>query len=152
MNIFVVSNDPQLCADRLQLYKRRANKMITETQQLLAFAQVSLDLYPRIRTVGGDFYKVEGNHKNRPCTLWAGKDIKNFTWLVYHLQALHLHYQGDKFQNVRSNLEILFNQCVQLDINLEFVNCAKSDEKNLCFTHIQNVHEAYDLYLKAQGA
>lgn len=71
MNVFVLSTCP-IEAAQMQCDKHVV-KMVVETAQMLC-------------TVGIGSYKP--THKNHPCTVWAGKSLENFEWLVAHGLAL----------------------------------------------------------------
>lgn len=75
MNIFVLSTCP-IEAATMQCDKHVV-KMVLETAQMLC-------------TVGHGSYKR--THQNHPCTIWAGRSIENFEWLIAHGLALCEEY------------------------------------------------------------
>jgi hypothetical protein len=94
MNIFYLDDDPQVCA---QAYcDKHVNKMITETVQMLCTNFIRMQPkglevleYTNIRTKRAKLTYYFGNiqlfapsHANHPCTLWAGRSIENYMWLL----------------------------------------------------------------------
>jgi hypothetical protein len=82
MNIFVVDQDPVVCAQALD--DLRLNKMIIETAQLLSTAMRYYGY------TGNDIYK--STHINHPCAVWARMTTSNYKWLYSYLEAL-----GDEY-------------------------------------------------------
>ncbi len=78
MNIFVVDQDPEICAQTLD--DLRLNKMIIETAQLLSTAM-------RVQGyTGNDIYK--STHINHPCSIWTRQSQGNYAWLLAYFSAL----------------------------------------------------------------
>lgn len=77
MNIFVLDKNPIAAA--WMVCDKHAVKMPTETAQMLSTV---------VRSCGydGDVYRA--SYPKHPCTLWAGRTVKNFSWLVVHGLAL----------------------------------------------------------------
>ena len=71
MNIFVLDEDPQLCAQ--YHCNKHVVKMILETTQLLNNALSNNANY-------NPCYKV--THKNHPASIWAMESFDNFNWLL----------------------------------------------------------------------
>lgn len=70
MNIFVLDNDPKICAE--YHCDKHVVKMILETAQLLCGAH---------HMTGSDApYKL--SHKNHPCSIWVRQNKSNYKWLV----------------------------------------------------------------------
>lgn len=65
MNIFILDEDPRMCA-RYHCDKH-VSKMILESAQMLS-------------TVMGGPYKP--THQNHPCTVWTGESKENALWLI----------------------------------------------------------------------
>jgi len=91
MNIFLVDPDPRICAEALD--DVRLNKMLVETGQLLSTA------YRRLFTTTDQrildtLYKE--THANHPCSVWARKNIYNYSWLLEYFHALHREYYHRK--------------------------------------------------------
>lgn len=88
MNIFVTDPDPEVSAKNLD--DVRLNKMILESCQMLAYA-LAANGCPELElpyTKAGKPYKVNGPHKNHPCSIWAGRTRANYQWLLEHFIAL----------------------------------------------------------------
>ena len=168
MNIFALDRNPITAARLLRQLSpdsKRPNKMITETQQMIAAWQEWKQLPEDqcIKTVAGNLYKTPKQIANHPVTLWVKEDPRNFIWLVWHLTGLFEVYIFEtenpvKFTNVGYNLDRLQpqveaytkqypNWCEEV----QFFNYAKSKEKKLDFTPINDVHEAYKMYLTVQN-
>lgn len=80
MNIFVVDQNPAICAEYLD--DKRLVKMVLETAQLLSSA---------IWLNGGiGPYKL--THKGHPCTIWASRNKANYTWLFIYFKELCKEY------------------------------------------------------------
>jgi hypothetical protein len=128
--------------------------MITESQQILACAQKDQFGKVSMLKVDGEPFKTPESRMNHPVVKWACISVHNMKFLSLYLQSLLDKYEGDKFKNVPVNLDILNKQLVTgiYYRHSPFLNFAKADDKDLDFTHIENVFEAYDLFLKAQGA
>ena len=155
MQIFVTHPNPVDSAIRLYNHQPRALKMITETQQILACYQEYHQHPTRILKLDGKPYSTPKSRMNHPVVKWVCKSHENYKWLVKHLDALYTLYDGSGFKNVPDNLEILFNTFTPENFNhlsIQFLNFAKADSKKLDFTHMSDTFEAYDQFLKAQGA
>lgn len=150
MQIHVTDPSPAKCATFLWQNPVRARKMITETQQMLACAQVHFGYANRIRTIEGKPYKTPKHIMNHPCTKWVCYSRANAYWTVRYLIQLLERYKGKKFKNVLDNTIILTFQFLTSNDPEAFLNLAKSKEKNLDFTDEPNVFKAYKLYLQAQ--
>lgn len=95
MNIFLLSLCP-IEAARMQCDKHVV-KMIVESAQMLS-------------TIVGGQYKP--THRDHPCTVWAGKSVENFEWLVAHGLALCDEYtfrygRRHKTQDVLEHISLL---------------------------------------------
>ena len=156
MNIFVTSKCPKTSAFNLDA--RRRNKMIVETQQMLATA-----LHKRGWTSCLPFKKDGGvykpTHPNHPCTIWVGESHDNFIWTLRHLNWLYCFYinfdKGKGHQNVLGNIDHMA-KAIPLFRNNElcltpFPNCAKNKSLGIDYTHLP-VPESYKQYLKARNA
>lgn len=157
MQVFATSKNPYHAAIRLwKGNKKRALKMITETQQILACCQYHFTGNVTMLKIDGKPYSTPKSRLNHPCVKWSYSDIKNTRWLIDHLKHLYSFYSGNKFINVEYNLHVLNESIRALDMDyfttIDFLNFAKADDKNLDFTHMEDTFKAYDLFLKAQGA
>ena len=153
MQIFVTSRDPKLSALRLYSQTNRALKMITETQQILAAVIDVHGWEHKLLKVDGKPYKSPKSRINHPVVVWARGRDSHMSWLIDHLEALYVLYDGDKFKNVQKNIDILrqFYYAEYSSEDITFLNFAKADDKGLDFRHIDNVFEAYDQFLEIQS-
>ncbi len=71
MNIFVLDQDPKVCAKYHN--NKHVVKMILETAQLLCGVHHMVESKIEIP------YKL--SHKNHPCSIWARECIENYVWL-----------------------------------------------------------------------
>jgi hypothetical protein len=129
--------------------------MITEYQQILACCQKHLFGEVTIYKVNGEPFSTPLSRMNHPVVKWARANKDNFSWLVMCLFWLYgeQHGKSNGFRNVPKNVDVLLDQAHCVDYNeLEFINFAKASDKGLDFTHIECTFEAYDKFLKAQGA
>ena len=153
MQIFVTSESAKESAERLWKNPTRARKMITETQQILACCQEHFLGKVTLQKVDGTAFKTPKSRMHHPCVKWACQSSDNVSWLIDHLWWLLYGYEGTGFQNVPDNI---MHMCKDFDFWTDdpdpFLNFAKASDKGLDFTHIENVFEAYDLFLKAQNA
>jgi hypothetical protein len=92
MNIFVLDQDPRVCAEYHN--NRHAVKMIVEYAQLLCgvhhMTESNLDIP----------YKL--SHKNHPCSIWARKCIENYIWLCdlgLELSKEYTHRYGKRHKS-----------------------------------------------------
>jgi len=92
MNIFVLDQDPRVCATYHN--DKHVVKMILETAQLLC----------------GVHHMTESNldvpyglsHKNHPCSIWARKSLENYIWLCdlgMELSKEYTHRYGKKHKS-----------------------------------------------------
>lgn len=152
MNIFVTSPCPKLSA--LYLDKKRRNKMITESMQMMALALYRNNLRQFIpRRKDGEPYKC-GSHYNHPCTIWAARTQGNFLWLHEHCYWLYYFNQSiDKYAPrpyIVPSFAITLQGAKYLTGGLEpFQNCARNLPLGLDFTHLP-IHDAYIQYLHAR--
>lgn len=118
MNIFVVDQDPVVCAQALD--NLRLNKMIIETAQLLSTAMNEHGYS------GAGIYKT--THRNHPCAIWARESSGNYEWLVKYLDELfteRFHRTG------KPHKSYLISNTLKAGISLlpqgprtEFANCS----------------------------
>jgi len=147
MNIFVTSRDPVKAA--MYLDDQRVVKMATESiQMLFTCIDVMCKWEPTM------FRPQQPNH---PCTVWVRQAKDNFLWLYEHALALEAEWQFRWGHTKQQAAVLRFNQHKgwRHAKNLPkgstpFVNCAANKEYDLDFKHIDNVHKAYRLYLKAR--
>lgn len=101
MNIFILDNDIELCAQ--YHIDKHVVKMVLETTQLMN--NVCILYNSRYIPV----YRI--THKNHPCSLWAGKSLENFMWLSNLGLALckEYTYRYGKIHKCQSIIEFLKN-------------------------------------------
>lgn len=139
MNIFATSSCPVESAKYLDT--KRVNKMILESAQILSTA----------RYLWGYGAPYRPTHIHHPCVIWAASSKGNYIWLLQHFIAL-----CDTFKHRRNKIhkcELLIN-CLMKDIHVDNMhpqtphpNCAANSSLNISYKHIENVHDAYKLYL-----
>lgn len=139
MNIFVTSPCPIESAKFLD--NKRKVKMALESTQMLCTAL----------NVNGITTPYKTGHLNHPCTIWTRQSKQNWQWLYDHAMALCNEYERI-YKKTHGCIKIL-NQIKGLetclpDIGLTpFANCARSKEKGIDYTTVDDVHLAYKLYL-----
>lgn len=139
MNIFVVDQNPTICAQSLD--DLRLNKMIIETAQLLSTAMREYGY------AGTDVYK--STHKNHPCAVWARQTQSNYLWLLTYFIALDWERRQRTGKNHKTyvNLHSHLLQGLALipmgDLT-PFANCST-------YKHLP-VFDAYKLTLKDKWA
>jgi hypothetical protein len=140
MNIFVTSPCPVESAKFLD--DKRVNKMILESAQMLSTAI----------NENGLVAPYKSTHKNHPANAWARETRSNWFWLYKHYIALCEQYTKTTGKIHKTSLlkDTLLEQsyCIPNGELTPFVNCAANLEKNLNFKQVENVFDAYTLYLK----
>lgn len=92
MNIFLVSNNPDECAQALD--DLRLNKMILETGQMLCTAYRHHTKMREADPTTTYFWPLEfpgiykETHKNHPCNVWLRESINNYKWTLNLFIAL----------------------------------------------------------------
>ena len=142
MNIFFT--DPSPIKSAKYLDTKRVNKMILESCQMLATA---------VNENGGKaIYK--STHKNHPSTKWATYSYDNWKWLWNHMVALAMEYKRR-----RGKVHASFMKFVKSDIKQQAMavlpkngltdkpNCAANQSVGVSYKHVDDVYEAYKLYL-----
>lgn len=119
MNIFVISDDPVVCASALD--DLRLNKMIIETAQLLCTAMISHGY------VNSNIYKT--THLNHPCAVWTRQTEGNFRWLVKYFDALNSERENRTGKTHASYIKIWPELCngwqlIPKGNQTPFVNCS----------------------------
>lgn len=144
MNIFASSEDPSISA--INLASKWQIKMITESAQILSNAL----RHHKIE----DERLYKKTHINHPCVIWASQSSDNYQWLMQHMTALNREYRS-KYGRTHKSMEKfhLFEKYVELlpkNGLTKFANCTRDPKRQLDFRHIENVHFAYDLYVKGK--
>jgi hypothetical protein len=150
MNIHFFNSDPVINATYLD--DVRVRKMIVENLQMMSAALHRHNLDDQFKPVAksGKPYRI--SHQNHPSTIWSGNSRQNLLWLCDYTEALYMRYKrsgGQAFTDVPTNLQNVRRGATQLpDVGLTpFVNCAASESLGLNFKHLDDVHEAYKLYM-----
>ncbi len=142
MNIFFTSKDPVEAARNLDT--KRVNKMILESAQMLSTAL-------REHGYSGDeIYK--STHKNHPSTVWARATRANYCWLLQHFEALAVEYHARRGKWHKSFVHLFSTLSAATDFvpNGEltaFANCAANAAVGVSYKHVEDVVQAYILYL-----
>lgn len=133
MNIFVINEDPTVCAKYLD--NKRVVKMTLETAQLLSTA---------IWICGGEGpYKK--THENHPCSIWVRKARGNYIWLLSYFKALGEEYTR-RYKKVHKSIEVCYEildknkDLIPVGDRTDFCNCTT-------FKDIKDTFEAYKLEL-----
>lgn len=142
MNIFFTDKSPIKSAKYLDT--KRVNKMILESCQMLSTAVIQ----------NGGQAPYKSTHKNHPSTLWATHSYENWTWLWNHMVALALEYKKRRGKVHKSFLKFI-NSDIKLQAKKHIPskgltkkpNCAANQQFNVSYKHVENVYEAYKLYL-----
>jgi len=144
MNLFVQSPDPYISAAMLD--NKRVVKMTVETVQLLSTA---------MHLNGATTTPYKPTHPHHPVTLWCARSRGNYLWALEHLRGLASEYTRRYGKIHKSSLYIPEVQEGALwipdGVLQPFVNCARNKDKGVDFTHIQDVHLAYRLYLQERN-
>lgn len=140
MNIFAFDPDPWQSA--LWLDDVRKNKMILETAQLLSTAV-------RFNDPMGGWSVYKPAYTSHPCTRWVRQSRSNFKWLLRYLHALCEQKTGT--HKTRSLLPVFDQYADEGRFSKEeftpFVNCARNKERGVDFHSVEDVHQAYKLYI-----
>ena len=154
MNYPVPTPDPRENAKYLD--NRRLNKFITEYQQMINVAMayhggIGDQLLTR---KNGLKYGVK-SHLNHPCTIWARQNRSNFKHMVQSTTEFYLEHMrrgGRGHENVMDNMKKAMYFANRLpDGGLTpFPNCTVAPKYNINFKHVEDVHQAYQLYLNAR--
>ena len=118
--------------------------MALESTQMLATALNSQGIQTPYKTA----------HLNHPCSIWARQSKQNWLWLYQHGMALCDEYKRI-YGKTHACVKVLhgmkgLEDCLP-DVGLTpFANCAKSKDKGLDYSMVNDIHLAYRLYLKAR--
>ena len=140
MNIFAFDPCPMLSATWLD--DVRKNKMILESAQMLSTAIRWLDPDTELPV-----YKLA--YINHPCSKWARHSRDNFKWLLSHMSWLYNQKSGG---HKSARLLPFFQQYAdgghfpREDLT-PFANCARNQERGVDYSHVEDVHQAYRLYM-----
>ena len=142
MNIHVSSPIPYSCAERLD--NVRLNKMITETAQMLSMWCHYHEHYSSVE------YDLGATHLRHPCFLWLLSDQRHYDWTVRYFTALCQEWEARRGK-VHKGATLIGDFVPHAMLgNAEpdwFQNAARSKVLDIDYTHIEDVHQAYLLYL-----
>ena len=84
MNIFVLDNDPKVCA--MSHCDKHVVKMILETAQMICTTH---------HIVGGYDYDIpyKSTHVNHPCNRWLRDSVENYNWLISFITHINDEYK-----------------------------------------------------------
>tara|TARA_R100001082_G_scaffold75903_1_gene44026 strand:- start:754 stop:1245 length:492 start_codon:yes stop_codon:yes gene_type:complete len=140
MNIFAFDKCPMRSA--LWLDDIRKNKMILESAQMLSTAVRALCPDTTL-----EVYKTA--YLNHPCSKWARQSRANFQWLLHHMSWLYNQKSGDhksarlipEFQKYADDGDFPDEYLTP------FANCARNLERGVDYSNIDDVHQAYRMYM-----
>lgn len=150
MNIMASFSDPIKSANWLD--DQRQIKMPMEAVQMLS---TTLWLHG---VWSPELYRP--THAWHPCTQWVCQGRDNWDWLWEHMLALDQGRllrvtakpeakQHEGIRRLMSAKAWRFKRVLPLG-GTPHVNCARNKDLGIDFTHVQDVHKAYRLYLKAR--
>lgn len=141
MNIFALSQCPEQSA--LWLDDVRKTKMILESAQMLSTAIRVLDPDTDLPV-----YRIA--HLNHPCSIWARQSRANFRWLIEHMT--HMWTQKSRPHKSAGLLpyfrQFAFNAKFPQEELTLFANCARNLERGVDFSGVDDVHDAYKMYMR----
>lgn len=163
MNIFATDPDPRKAADALD--DKRIVKMIVESAQMLSTAihEMSPKVWQFLLSESQDIATYQGyktiyfpTHVNHPCNVWVRETVDNFSWLYSHASRMLAIYT-DRYERRHASATCINIAGEHWDILptgglTPFANAARRKDMDIDFTHIEDTHEAYRLYLKARWA
>ena len=140
MNIFAFDKCPMRSA--LWLDDIRKNKMILESAQMLSTAVRALCPDTTL-----EVYKSA--YLNHPCSKWARQSRANFQWLLHHMSWLYNQKSGEhksarlipEFQKYADDGDFPDEYLTP------FANCARNLERGVDYSDIDDVHQAYRMYM-----
>lgn len=148
MQLFVTSPHPVACAQTLD--DRRVNNQIRETAQLLC---TSLQMH------GVHFDGImRPTHEGHPVTKWVASSSENLFWTYRHFRALAMeklvrwpaNCQHKNWLKLKELLLEYGSAYLDRSAQTPFVNCCRRDDLDIDFTHVPDVHLAYEQYLCAR--
>ena len=147
MNIFAFDDDVRLSA--LWLDDVRKNKMISETNQLLASAINILDPNHNVKGLCS-YPKSVPSHG---CAMWAREAACNFQWLLYYNKEMLL--QWDKPHAGHDKLIAAINwfygggsKLFREIYRTPFYNGTTNQALGISYKHVANTNAAYRLYIR----
>lgn len=146
MNIFATDEDPRISA--MNLDDKRVIKMILESAQMLCTA---------LHEHGASHLaQYKPTHKNHPSNIWVRENQSNYGWLLLHFAALagEYTYRTGKHHKSFSLFPELFEGVSYLPKGelTPIPNCAARADMGISYKHVDDIYEAYRLYLTDRWA
>ena len=140
MNIFAFDRCPMQSASWLD--DIRKNKMILESAQMLSTAVRMLDPDTNLSV-----YKLA--YINHPCSKWARASRDNFKWLLRNMSWLYNQKSGShaSARLIPELQQYAENGYFSRDELTPFANCARNLERGVDYSNVDDVHQAYRLYM-----
>ncbi len=140
MNIFAFDRCPMQSASWLD--DIRKNKMILESAQMLSTAVRMLDPDTNLSV-----YKLA--YINHPCSKWARASRDNFKWLLSHMSWLYNQKSGShaSARLIPELQQYADGGYFSRDELTPFANCARNLERGVDYSNVDDVHQAYRLYM-----
>jgi len=140
MNIVVFDPDPWVSA--LWLDDIRKSKFILEAAQMLSTAVRFNDPFT-------DLPVYKSAYVSHPCTKWVRASRGNFRWCLAWMDALGKQKGGrHKSLSLLPHFqEYLSDGSFRSDDKTPFANCARNLERGVDFSHVEDVPQAYRLYM-----
>lgn len=165
MNIHFTYDCPAMCAKHLD--NSRVNKMLTETVQMITTAwwmhhHPDLVLNSRkkaskepIQLIKDKYDIMAATHPNHPSTIWIRECRENMQWAINYAFCLFFEFQRRFGTKTHKSIDKLFNLMDITDFSFlpengqmtDFANCARAEKLGIDYTHMDDVHSAYRLYL-----
>lgn len=163
MNIFASHPDPRVSA--MNLDDKRVIKMILESAQMLCTAlyqhggldktQVSTTdkgkpIYEyHFKNTNIKAYKP--THVNHPSNVWCRETRLNYGWLLAHMRSLsdeYTHRTGKTHASMYMYSHLVSgSRFIPTGSLTKIANCAARTDLGISYKHLDDVHEAYRLYL-----
>ena len=154
MNLFVTHVDPVVSAGALD--DVRVGKMLIESNQILSTALIGND--PGLVSLVGAGQLSKPTHKKHPVVKWVRDTDGAFAWTLRHAAGLahefcrrfgHSHGSSARTYYIQRLVGDPCRSRIEF-ADLHFCNAARNASRGLDFAHMENVVEAYRLYLIAR--
>lgn len=146
MNIFATDKCPIKSAQNLD--DKRVIKMTLESAQMLCTA---LHMHN-----ASHLARYKPTHSNHPSNVWCRETRMNYGWLLMHFKALATEYTyrtGKSHKSFELFPDLLAGaEYIPEGPLTEIVNCAARADMNISYKHLDDVYEAYKLYLTDRWA
>ena len=144
MNIFVLHPNAEVAA---QMHcDKHIPKMCVEAAQMMASALRRHGVTEKSFKVMGVVTKAgtpyKGGYHHHPCTVWAGENRSNFTWLSVHAQTLYKEYRKrfGKMHACESPIMVMSGMAKRIPVGKRtpFAQ-AMPDEYSVEYRHPENI-------------